>query len=219
MERAEAPAAAAAAAAAAEPDVEVVEVVAAPGSAAAAEEEEEEEDEEEEDGAAAAAEEEEGEESFFAWDAVLGGGVGGSAVRQEAAGGAEEAATVAAARRLAVAEGEVRQYRGMPRCEHRPPARRGDPLEWWRGNAVQIPHLARLARGLLCIPATSASSERLFSAAGLTISARRARLTSEHAEDLLFLRGTLDKVKAFEATRGKRQQEGSGGAASKKPKA
>jgi hypothetical protein len=42
-----------------------------------------------------------------------------------------------------------------------------NPLEWWKGNEKQYPLLARVARKVLAIPATSASSERVFSAAGL----------------------------------------------------
>ena len=44
-----------------------------------------------------------------------------------------------------------------------------NPLHWWARNAASLPHLSVLARQFLCIPATSAPSERVFSAAGLTI--------------------------------------------------
>ena len=44
-----------------------------------------------------------------------------------------------------------------------------------------------IARGVLCIPATSAPSERGFSTAGKTISAERANMLPENANDLVFL--------------------------------
>jgi len=43
------------------------------------------------------------------------------------------------------------------------------------------------ARYLLSIPASSVSSERLFSKAGRTISKSRARLTGPHAEQYIVL--------------------------------
>ena len=44
-----------------------------------------------------------------------------------------------------------------------------------------------LARRLLCIPATSAPAERLFSHAGLVISKARAALLPENAAAAVFL--------------------------------
>ena len=62
-----------------------------------------------------------------------------------------------------------------------------NPLDWWRLNDKKYPILAQVAKTLLCIPATSAPSERLFSTAGLTIANNRARMTGDHAAQLIFL--------------------------------
>ena len=75
-----------------------------------------------------------------------------------------------------------------------------NPLDWWRiheprfplprsvpkwvtymvygnpfGHRSRHPLLAELSRRILCIPATSAPSERVFSAAGLTISKKKLK--------------------------------------------
>ena len=62
-----------------------------------------------------------------------------------------------------------------------------NPLQWYRTHAKKFPHIAQLARRILCIPATSAPSERLFSAAGLTIAKDRANLLPDMAASLIFL--------------------------------
>ena len=48
------------------------------------------------------------------------------------------------------------------------------------------PALAQMARKYLAIPATAASSERLFSLAGNTVTDKRSRLTDENAENFIF---------------------------------
>ncbi len=58
---------------------------------------------------------------------------------------------------------EVRLYLGMDK-KLRP--RDLDVLNWWKVYQDRLPLLASLARQYLCIPATSAPSERLFSTAG-----------------------------------------------------
>ncbi len=88
---------------------------------------------------------------------------------------------------------ELQQYRNAPGISVYLPANGGfsNPLDWWRLNSEFYPNIATLARRFLCIPATSAPSERVFSHAGLTIANDRARLLPELADDLVFLHGAL----------------------------
>eukprot|EP00981_Chlorochromonas_danica_P014540 scaffold8220_cov150-Ochromonas_danica.AAC.2 len=62
------------------------------------------------------------------------------------------------------------------------------PLLWWGENAYRYPCLIMIARKVLCIPATSASSERLFSLAGRTITEERSRLRRDLARNSIYLR-------------------------------
>ena len=62
-----------------------------------------------------------------------------------------------------------------------------DPIEWWRQNEFQFPQLAEVARSVLCVPATSTPSERLFSTAGLTVTKLRNCLKPDNVDALLFL--------------------------------
>ena len=62
-----------------------------------------------------------------------------------------------------------------------------NPLAWWQMHEKKFPALSILARRTLCIPATSAPSERVFSVAGLTISKCRTSIQPQHASDLIFL--------------------------------
>ena len=66
-----------------------------------------------------------------------------------------------------------------------------DPLEWWGENEKLLPHLAHFAKKYLCISASSVASERVFSTSGLIVSPRRARLTEEHIDMLVFLAKNL----------------------------
>nr|XP_039258799.1 uncharacterized protein LOC120335369 [Styela clava] len=62
-----------------------------------------------------------------------------------------------------------------------------DLLGWWRTNSCIYPRLAKLARSVLCIPASSSSSERVFSAASRTIDQRRTSLKPGTVDAILFL--------------------------------
>lgn len=62
-----------------------------------------------------------------------------------------------------------------------------DPLEWWKENEERFPHVAKLARKYLCIPATSSPSERAFSASGNIVSCQRSALKPARVDQLVFL--------------------------------
>ncbi|KAG2467642.1 ZBED1 protein, partial [Polypterus senegalus] len=62
-----------------------------------------------------------------------------------------------------------------------------DPLLWWKGHEATYPHIAKLAKRYLCIPATSVASERVFSTAGDIVTATRSVLSAENVDKLIFL--------------------------------
>lgn len=66
-----------------------------------------------------------------------------------------------------------------------------NPLKWWKENRLLFPELAALARKRLSIAGTSVPSERLFSAAGNLLSAKRSSLAPENVDMLLFLNKNL----------------------------
>ncbi|KAH8385002.1 hypothetical protein KR093_009651 [Drosophila rubida] len=59
-------------------------------------------------------------------------------------------------------------------------------LEFWK-NATDLKHLRKLARTILAIPASSSTSERLFSTSGHVLNEKRTRLKSANLEKILFL--------------------------------
>ena len=66
-----------------------------------------------------------------------------------------------------------------------------DVLQWWKDHKHEYPKLALLCAYYLAIPASSASSERKFSAAGQTINERRTNLSPETIDNILVLHSTL----------------------------
>jgi hypothetical protein len=67
-----------------------------------------------------------------------------------------------------------------------------DLLPWWRENEKVFPNVAKVARRLLCVPASNAASERSFSVAGLTVSQRRAALDPETVDNILFIHSNAE---------------------------
>ena len=77
-------------------------------------------------------------------------------------------------------------------------ARNCERLAVWREQEQNFPRLARLAKYILAIPVSSATSERIFSAGGQIVSHRRCNLGEEKVEDMLKIRLNISKVEAEE---------------------
>ena len=92
------------------------------------------------------------------------------------------AAPVAAAQSLdQELESELVRFHGLP-----PANSLVDVLDWWRQHSGQLPRLALVARHLFALPASTASLERLFSAAGRAVNKRRPRLKDASAAALIY---------------------------------
>ena len=61
-------------------------------------------------------------------------------------------------------------------------------LEWWKTNRKKFPFMSRFARKILCVPAASSTSERVFSTAGNIISERRTNLNIGNIEMLVYMK-------------------------------
>lgn len=68
------------------------------------------------------------------------------------------------------------------------------PLAWWGKNEDRYPKLARAAKYLLSIPATSTPSERIFSKAGFIFNKTRSCLLPENVDKLVFLSHNLKRL-------------------------
>jgi hypothetical protein len=69
-----------------------------------------------------------------------------------------------------------------------------DILKWWKSQAEDLPLLAAVAKKILAIPATSASSERLFSSGGNVVTTQRTKLDPQLVEKLVFYHENWQKV-------------------------
>lgn len=63
-----------------------------------------------------------------------------------------------------------------------------DPCMWWKEHETIYPTIAKVAKNILCIPASSASSERVFSTAGNIVTSKRNRLNAKNVSTLVFLK-------------------------------
>lgn len=61
-------------------------------------------------------------------------------------------------------------------------------LIWWKDHRNTWPHIAKLARKWLAVPASSTSSERVFSDCGICLPAKRSNLSPEHLEMQIMIR-------------------------------
>ena len=65
------------------------------------------------------------------------------------------------------------------------------PLLWWKLNCHKCPLIAKAARIILCVPATSVPSERVFSTARDIVTAQRASLSPDNVDALIFLKKNM----------------------------
>lgn len=78
-------------------------------------------------------------------------------------------------------EAEVNQY-----FAEKVVSRETDPLQWWKLNEFRFKTLSKVAKSILCVPATSTASERLFSIAGLTVTNLRSCLKPDNVDTFVF---------------------------------
>ena len=71
------------------------------------------------------------------------------------------------------------------------------PFNWWLNKKNKYPILAKMARTFLAIPATSTSSERLFSDAGNLLTSKRSKIDSELFKRMMFLKRNATKVESI----------------------
>jgi hypothetical protein len=74
------------------------------------------------------------------------------------------------------------------------------PLKWWASHESKYPTLRELARKYLSIPASSASSERMWSISGLLVTKHRNRMKSDNICHLMFLKHNLKVMRELGLT-------------------
>lgn len=97
----------------------------------------------------------------------------------------------------------VRECRAF--LQHMRDCNEDDPLYFWTKYQQQFPILALVARRVLAVPATSASTERLFSASGRVCTFDRARLKPANV-DILSTLHVWEKSSLEEDARRKKRQ-------------
>lgn len=63
-----------------------------------------------------------------------------------------------------------------------------NPLDWWKTNESRFPNIAKLARNVFAIQATSVASESIFSEAGNLVDDHRCRLSDDSIRSTLLLK-------------------------------
>ncbi|XP_052125225.1 E3 SUMO-protein ligase ZBED1-like [Frankliniella occidentalis] len=86
--------------------------------------------------------------------------------------------------RAAAIDREIRQY--LDACNPSD-VTDNDILAYWRRRINQYPWLTTAVRRFLCVPATSTTAERVFSIAGLTVTAKRSRLHPDRVDIVIFI--------------------------------
>ena len=74
-----------------------------------------------------------------------------------------------------------------------------NPLTELRRASSVVPWIALLGRKVLAVPATSSAPERMFSPPGNIMTKKRARLSCDHLEELMYLHEVWPKVREWTA--------------------
>ncbi|XP_021003179.1 E3 SUMO-protein ligase ZBED1 isoform X1 [Parasteatoda tepidariorum] len=83
---------------------------------------------------------------------------------------------------------EIKNYLEEPLLD-----RKKDPFVWWKTQGqAQFPILAKVARQILCVPATSIPPERVFLKKGRTFSERRRLIKPKYVDQFMFLNMNID---------------------------
>jgi hypothetical protein len=85
---------------------------------------------------------------------------------------------------------ELENYLTLPK----PPNSKVNVLLWWKDHQYQLPLLAQAARKYLCVTASSAPSERLFSASGNVVTNKRSSLDPINVDKIVYLHENMGKV-------------------------
>lgn len=87
------------------------------------------------------------------------------------------------------AESEIQRYFGSKNLEK---DHNLTVLEWWKENEQFYPRLYPIAKKYLAVPASSVSSERVFSLCGQIVNKKRCRLSPQNVDLLVFLNKNLE---------------------------
>jgi len=67
-----------------------------------------------------------------------------------------------------------------------------DLIQFWLDNKFVLPKSQTVARKVVCVPASSAASERVFSTAGRLLEKRRTNWSPATVNSLLFLHSNME---------------------------
>ncbi|XP_078517231.1 E3 SUMO-protein ligase ZBED1-like [Lissotriton helveticus] len=87
---------------------------------------------------------------------------------------------------------QLENYIVEPLCK-----RSASPLDWWRSNEHRFPVVAKLARQYFAIPATAVVPVRAFAPTESSLEHRRAVLSQEHLDQILFLHQNFDFLESM----------------------
>ena len=79
------------------------------------------------------------------------------------------------------------------------PGKHVNILHWWRDHEKILPNLAKVAKKVLTVPASSAKSEKVFSTGGNFVTKKRNRLAPKKAEELIVIKENKSQIEEFKA--------------------